>query len=105
MKKLLFSSYYHFFRIWVVPKFLRVKSKLLPAATFGRCNAQEESFVGTLFSDPLKLKYSKAWTIHLERVRLRDQDTNLILDMIQTITGRYILRPQNFLRLKSTLTV
>ena len=31
----------------------------------------------------------------LERLRLRDQDTNMILDMIQVITGRFILRPQN----------
>ena len=31
---------------------------------------------------------------------LRDQDTNLILDMIQTITGRYILRPQNLPQVK-----
>ena len=32
----------------------------------------------------------------MERLRLRDHDTNMILDMIQMITGRYILRPQNF---------
>jgi len=38
----------------------------------------------------------------LERLRLRDQDANMILDMIQMITGRYILRPQNLPQVKIT---
>lgn len=38
----------------------------------------------------------------LERVRLRDHDANMILDMIQRITGRYILRPQNLPQVKIT---
>jgi len=38
----------------------------------------------------------------LERVRLRDQDASMILDMIQAITGRYILRPQNLPQVKIT---
>ena len=38
----------------------------------------------------------------LERVRLRDHDTNMILDMIQRITERYILRPQNLPQVKIT---
>jgi general secretion pathway protein D len=36
----------------------------------------------------------------LERLRLRDQDTTGILEMIQIITGRYILRPQNLPQVK-----
>ena len=38
----------------------------------------------------------------LERVRLRDHDANMILDMIQRITERYILRPQNLPQVKIT---
>ena len=38
----------------------------------------------------------------MERLKLRDQDTNMILDMIQMITGRYILRPQNLPAVKIT---
>ena len=93
MKKLLFLTYYTFSRIWLLPKCQRVKSKCL-AATLRRVNAQEDPLWEPYFPTPRNLKYSKAWTIHLERVSARDQDTNLILDMIQTITGRYILRPQ-----------
>ena len=37
-----------------------------------------------------------------EVLKLRDQDTNMILDMIQLITGRYILRPQNLPQVKIT---
>jgi len=36
----------------------------------------------------------------LERLRLRDQDTNMILDMIQVLTNKYILRPQNLPQVK-----
>ena len=36
----------------------------------------------------------------LDRLKLRDSDTNSILDMIQMITGRYILRPQNLPQVK-----
>ena len=38
----------------------------------------------------------------MERLKLRDQDTNMILDMLQLITGRYILRPQNLPAVKIT---
>ena len=38
----------------------------------------------------------------MERLLLRDHDTNMILDMIQMITGRYILRPQNLPAVKIT---
>ena len=31
----------------------------------------------------------------MERLKLRDQGSNMILDMLQLITGRHILRPQN----------
>ena len=56
--------------------------------------------MGSLFSDPSEIENIEGLDEPLERVRLRDQDTNLILDMIQTITGRYILRPQNLPQVK-----
>ena len=46
-------------------------------------------------SDPLELSLLEGLDDPLERLRLRDQDTNMILDLIQVITGRFILRPQN----------
>ncbi len=36
----------------------------------------------------------------LDVLKLRDADANMILDMIQRITGRYILRPQNLPQVK-----
>ena len=46
-------------------------------------------------SDPEELSLIAGLEDPMERLRLRDHDTNMILDMIQMITGRYILRPQN----------
>ena len=48
-----------------------------------------------LTSDPDELLSIDGLDEPMERLRLRDSDTNSILDMIQLITERYILRPQN----------
>ena len=62
--------------------------------------APESPLVGGIFSDPSEIEMIEGLDDPLQRVRLRDQDANMILDMIQTITGRYILRPQNLPQLK-----
>jgi len=54
------------------------------------------------FSDPTELSLIEGLDEPLERLRLRDHDANMILDMIQLITGRYILRPQNLPQVKIT---
>ncbi len=54
------------------------------------------------FSDPVELSNVEGLDEPLERLRLRDHDANMILDMIQLITGRYILRPQNLPQVKIT---
>ena len=64
--------------------------------------APNDSLVGGIFSDPSEIENIEGLDDPLERVKLRDQDSNLILDMIQTITGRYILRPQNLPQVKIT---
>ena len=51
-------------------------------------------------SDPLELSMVDGLDEPLERLRLRDQDTNMILEMIQLLTGKYILRPQNLPQIK-----
>ena len=53
-------------------------------------------------SDPAELSLIEGLDEPMERLRLRDQDTNMILDLIQVITGRYILRPQNLPAVKIT---
>ena len=53
-------------------------------------------------SDPEELLLIEGLDEPMERLKLRDQDTNMILDMIQMITGRYILRPQNLQAVKIT---
>ena len=55
-----------------------------------------------ILSDPVELALIDGLDEPLERLRLRDQDANMILDMIQMITGRYILRPQNLPQVKIT---
>jgi general secretion pathway protein D len=55
-----------------------------------------------ILSDPAELSLIDGLDEPLERLRLRDQDSNMILDMIQMITGRYILRPQNLPQVKIT---
>jgi len=61
---------------------------------------QQEDSLSAIFSDPSEIEMIEGLDEPLERVKLRDQDTNLILDMIQAITGRYILRPQNLPQVK-----
>jgi general secretion pathway protein D len=61
---------------------------------------QDVAFPTAIFSDPSEIELIEGLDEPLERVKLRDQDTNLILDMIQSITGRYILRPQNLPQVK-----
>ncbi len=68
-------------------------------------NSSDESMQLPAFSpltDPEELTLIEGLDEPLERLRLRDQDTNMILDMIQLITGRYILRPQNLPAVKIT---
>ena len=66
MKKLLFLTYYSFFNLRVL-KFLRVKSKsALPQPAQGATS--EDPLWVHYFPTPRNLKWSKAWTIHLERV-------------------------------------
>ena len=55
-----------------------------------------------ILTDPAELSLIDGLDEPLERLRLRDQDSNMILDMIQMITGRYILRPQNLPQVKIT---
>ncbi len=57
--------------------------------------AEMEDLPFSALSDPSELSLIEGLDDPLERLRLRDQDTNMILDLIQMITGRYILRPQN----------
>jgi general secretion pathway protein D len=59
----------------------------------------EEFGLGVL-SDPAELSLVDGLDDDLERLRLRDQDTTGILEMIQIITERYILRPQNLPQVK-----
>ena len=55
-----------------------------------------------VLTDPEELTTISGLDDPMERLRLRDHDTNMILDMIQMITGRYILRPQNLPAVKIT---
>ncbi len=57
-------------------------------------------FPGGILSDPEELALIDGLDDPLERVKIRDHDANMILDLIQTITGRYILRPQNLPQVK-----
>ncbi|MDG0964241.1 MAG: hypothetical protein P8O23_04215, partial [Opitutales bacterium] len=59
----------------------------------------DDSVFGVL-SDPAELDFVDGLDEELERLRLRDQDTTAILEMIQIITERYILRPQNLPQVK-----
>ena len=59
-----------------------------------------ESFAGGIFSDPSEIEMIEGLDDPLDVVKLRDHDANMILDMVQAITKRYILRPQNLPQLK-----
>ncbi len=69
-------------------------------------NANEDDELESLtlgaLSDPEELSLISGLDDPMERLRLRDHDTNMILDMIQMITDRYILRPQNLPAVKIT---
>jgi len=74
---------------------------LPPTAT----NTTAEDAALPVFSpltDPEELLLIDGLDEPMERLRLRDQDTNMILDMIQLITNRHILRPQNLPAVKVT---
>ena len=75
----------------------------VPTAPVGDLSEMEDLPFSAL-SDPLELSLLEGLDDPLERLRLRDQDTNMILDLIQVITGRYILRPA-LPAVKITLTV
>ena len=73
-----------------------------PAPSTGFVGALEEFDdlgLGVL-ADPVELRLVDGLEEPLERLRLRDQDTNMILDMIQVLTNKYILRPQNLPQVK-----
>ena len=73
-----------------------------PAPSTGLVGAPEEFDdlgLGVL-ADPVELRLVDGLEEPLERLRLRDQDTNMILDMIQVLTDKYILRPQNLPQVK-----
>ena len=64
----------------------------------------EQSEVPTFspLSDPEELLLIDGLDEEFQVLKIRDQDTNMILDMIQLITNRYILRPQNLPAVKIT---
>ena len=68
--------------------------------------SQANSSQGTLplgaLSDPEELALIPDLDEEMQVLKLRDHDTNMILDLIQKITGRYILRPQNLPAVKIT---
>ena len=100
MKKLFFPFLFVFSVNWLsaqVPIDQDETSSPQPAP-----NSQGNNFSGTLFSDPSEIENIEGLDEPLDRVRIRDHDTNMILDMIQTITKRYILRPQNLPQVKIT---
>ena len=61
---------------------------------------QQADSLSAIFSDPSEIEMIEDLDEPLEEIKLRDHDTNMILDMIQEITGRYILRPQNLPQVK-----
>jgi type II secretory pathway component GspD/PulD (secretin) len=80
-----------------VPAQVEEISPVAPAQTTSQTN---NLLSAGLFSDPSEIEIIEGLDEPLERVKLRDQDSNMILDMIQAITGRYILRPQNLPQVK-----
>ena len=83
-----------------------VPSPAIPVAPDGEANLtladESMSLPVGLLSDPDELALIEGLDEPMERLKLRDQDTNMILDMLQLITGRYILRPQNLPAVKIT---
>ncbi len=64
--------------------------------------SDDKEFSFGALTDPDELSTISCLDDPMERLRLRDHDTNMILDMIQLITDRYILRPQNLPAVKIT---
>ena len=63
--------------------------------------SDEQGGVGSgIFSDPEELANIEGLEDPMERLKIRDHDANMVLDAIQMITGRYILRPQNLPQVK-----
>ena len=100
MKKLRFLTLFLFFSNFAFSQVPAGQEQLVPGTQSPSLVTSDDPFVGTLFSDPSELEMVEGLDDPLERVKLRDQDTNLILDMLQSITGRYILRPQNLPQVK-----
>ena len=85
----------------------------LPPSTNSSANPVDEAIPQNLvgqseiptfspLSDPEELLLIDGLDEEFQVLKIRDQDTNMILDMIQLITGRYILRPQNLPAVKIT---
>lgn len=74
----------------------------IPPATQEAADLGDTPFSLGALTDPEELSLIAGLDDPMERLRLRDHDTNMILDMIQMITGRYILRPQNLPAVKIT---
>ena len=81
-------------------KYLLVRI-LIISQSLRSAKSQRPSAAG-IFSDPSEIENIEGLDDPLERVKLRDQDSNLILDMIQTITEDTFLRPQNLPQVKIT---
>lgn len=71
----------------------------VPSPGSGSQDEFDDLGLGVL-ADPVELSLVDGLEEPLERLRLRDQDTNMILDMIQLLTNKYILRPQNLPQVK-----
>lgn len=71
----------------------------VPSSGSGAQDEFDDLGLGVL-KDPVELSLVDGLEEPLERLRLRDQDTNMILDMIQLLTNKYILRPQNLPQVK-----
>ncbi len=71
-----------------------------PLENVGNQFTTEGEFGLGVLSDPAELSLVDGLDDDLDVLKLRDQDTTGILEMIQIITKRYILRPQNLPQVK-----
>ena len=55
-----------------------------------------------LFSDPMEIELIEGLDDPMERLKIRDHDAHMVLDAIQLITGKYILRRQDLPQVKIT---
>jgi len=55
-----------------------------------------------LFSDPMEIELIDGLDDPMERLKIRDHDAHMVLDAIQLITGKYILRRQDLPQVKIT---